>query len=516
MRLRFSDDALHRSIAPADAVERLVFDWLEQFRVESLVPDAWPGVRANLAHRFEAWSLAFRDAGHLDGARGMLLYTMAQMARMRVTNDPVVEATEDLMEGARFALGPRIGHALVALRRQRLDQAAYAVPAREIASTVAAMLRDAGADAGGDDDASARARDDDARSVFGLVIDDDDTARDAAGDAGSAVAGRARTLDGAEDAVARYRPFTTAYDREEPAAGLVRAEELAGLRAQLDARTAAQSVNVPRIARALRAVFAVPARDGFDAAQDEGTIDGRALARLVASPADHRVFRRDRVEPMADAALTVLVDCSGSMKAHAETVAVLVDALARAGELAGVDTEVLGFTTGAWNGGRAMRDWRRAGKPAAPGRLNERLHLVFKPFDAPWRRARRGIAALLKPELFREGLDGEALVWAAARLRDRPAARRVLLVVSDGSPMDTATAIANGDDLLDRHLQVVADGIERRGDVELHALGVGLDLSLWYRSAHVLDLDARIGNAMFGEVLALIGGRPIHGTRPQP
>jgi cobaltochelatase CobT len=251
----------------------------------------------------------------------------------------------------------------------------------------------------------------------------------------------------------------------------------------------------------------VPAEDGFDALQEEGQLDGRTLARLVAAPADHRVFRRVRTAAAVDVALTLLVDCSGSMKAHAETVAVLADTLARASEQAGLAVEVLGHSTAAWNGGRALRDWRRAGQPPRPGRLNERLHLVFKPFERPWRRSRRALAAFLQPEPFREGLDGEALAWAAARLEAVDARRRVLLVVSDGSPTDGATALANGPAWLDRHLAAVADGIERAGRVELHALGVGLDLSPWYRSSHLLDLDARIGNAMFGETLALLARR---------
>jgi len=194
--------------------------------------------------------------------------------------------------------------------------------------------------------------------------------------------------------------------------------------------------------------------------------------------------------------------------AHAAgDVAVLVDVFCRALERAGAASEVLGFTTGAWHGGRAQKAWLRAGRPARPGRLNERLHVVFKAFETTWRRGRAGIAALLHGEHFREGLDGEALAWAATRLLARPARRRLLVVVSDGSPTDGATALANGPDYLERHLHEVAGAIERGGAIELHALGVGLDLGAWYASSHLLDLDARIGNAMFAEVLALLGRR---------
>ena len=500
LRLSLSDAALHASLAPVDAVEQLIFDWLEQFRVESLAPASLPGVTHNLRHRHESWSAAFHEAGHIESARGLLLYTLAQVARARVTGEPVVEATEDRIEATRFALAPRIGHALAGLRRERRDQAAYAVHALAIAQTVAAMLRDAGAargDGGVVDEADAD--DDDARSVFGLLMEEKE---DAANERfATAVSGRSRTLD---DATASYRVFTRAYDREVDAATLVRPEMLAEYRARLDRRIAEQRVRTSQLARALHALLAVPVHDGWDGAQEEGRIDGRTLALLVAAPAERRLFRREHVEPHADAAVSFLIDCSGSMKVHAEDVALLVDVFARALEMAGVPSEILGFSTGAWNGGRARRDWMKAGRPAHPGRLNERLHLRFKPFETTWRRARAGIAALFKSEIFREGLDGEALDWAAGRLALREERRKILFVVSDGSPMDGATHLGNDAHYLDHHLREVAGRIEKAGTIELHALGVGLDLSPYYRSSHILDLDARIGNAMFAEVLRVM------------
>ena len=500
LRLSLSDPALHASLVPEDAVEQLIFDWLEQFRVESLAPESLPGVVRNLRHRHETWSAAFNDAGHVDSARGLLLYTLAQVARARVTAEPVVAATEDRIEATRFALAPRVGHALAGLRRERRDQAAYALHALAIARVVAAMLRDTGGP-GGDRDRRDEAdpADDDARSVFGLLMEEKE---DAANERfATAVSPRGRTID---DGAASYRVFTREYDREVDAASLVRPEALQEYRARLDARLAAQRVQVARLARTLHALLAVPAHDGWDGAQEEGRIDGRTLALLVAAPAERRLFRREHVEPRADAAVSFLIDCSGSMKVHAEDVALLVDVFARALEMGGVPCEILGFSTGAWNGGRARRDWLRAGRPGHPGRLNERLHLRFKPFETPWRRTRTGIAALFKSEVFREGLDGEALEWAAGRLAIREERRKILFVVSDGSPNDGATHLGNDPHYLDHHLRQVAGGIETAREVELHALGVGLDLSPYYRSSHVLDLDARIGNAIFAEVLRLV------------
>ena len=195
------------------------------------------------------------------------------------------------------------------------------------------------------------------------------------------------------------------------------------------------------------------------------------------------------------------------MRQHIENIAMLVDVFARALDMAGVPSEILGFTTGAWNGGRAARDWQRAGRPRHPGRLNETAHLVFKDAATGWRHARRDIAALLRPDLFREGVDGEALAWAVQRLRTRGEPRKLLVAVSDGCPMDGATELANDANYLDHHLQQVAGDIERAGDIELAAIGVGLDLSPYYGHCQAIDLDAGLGHQVFQDVMTLFTRR---------
>ena len=500
LRLAHSDAALHRSALPADAIERLVFELLEQLRVEALVAPSLPGVRHNLAHRFAQWSNAFVRSGLAESARGLLIYTLAQVCRSRLSGEPVLEATEDLIEGTRGMLVGAISHELSGLRRQRDDQRGYAVHALVIAQRVAQLLATRDDERG---DADERRDRDDAedRTGFALLLDFD--AEEGQGIA-VAEAGTSRVLDGAAGG---YRVYTRAYDRELAAASLVRAALLAEYRERLDARIAAQAVNVGRLARQLKALLAEPTRDGWDGAQEAGRIDGRRLAQLVASPAERRLFRHERIEPVANCLVSFLIDCSGSMKAHIEAVAMVVDVFVRALELADVTSEVLGFTTGAWNGGRALRDWQRDGRPRHPGRLNEVDHLVFKSADTPWRRARRDIAALLKADLFREGVDGEALDWAVARMGGRDEPRRWLLVVSDGSPMDTATHLANDAHYLDHHLRQVVQQHERAGAVQICGIGVGLDLSPYYSRARALDLSAPPGMRVFQEILELIAGQ---------
>ena len=498
LRLANSDAALHRSLCPADPAERMVFELLEQFRAEALVPAGMPGVQRNLRHRFEAWSLAFHAAGQTDSARGLLLYTGAQVCRSRVSGEPVVEATDDLLENTRAALAPNIGMALAGLRRHRADQAAYAPHALDIARTVAEMLR-----SGGDADDERRDADDDdgddgAWSAFSLLLAQGEQIDN---NVATAVSGRSRVLEGSDSG---YRIFTTAYDRQVDAATLVRKELLKEYRERLDQRIAGSGVNLQHLARDLKALLAVPTRDGWDSGQEEGLIDGRRLAQLVSSPLERRLFRSERQEPLADCLVTLLIDCSGSMKEHVESVAMLADMLARALEQAGVASEVLGFTTNAWNGGRARTDWLSAGRPAHPGRLNEACHIVFKDADLSWRRARANIAAMLKADLFREGLDGEALAWAMQRISGRSEERKLLIVVSDGSPMDSATNLANDVHYLDHHLKDVVARFEQQG-AEIYGLGVGLDLSPYYSRSHVLDLSAGVGSAVLREIVEMVG-----------
>lgn len=540
LRLVFSHAALHqchvqqlndegarqgRTSRPA---ERMLFEVFEQLRAEALAFDdrescsafAMPGLRHNLSRCFEAWSLRFHAAGHTATARGLLVYCVVQMVRARLTGEPAVEPDEGLLEATRASLGPALGVPLAGLRRHLHDQAAYASHAITIAKHVAQMLASADEeegdgvrlDADEDDDA-----DDDARSVaFNLWIEPPESSFEER--ASLAASGTNPLL--AEPGV-RYRIFTTAYDREAAATTLARAAQLEELRAELDARIDAARLNLAHLARDFRALLARPAVDGWQGGLEEGRIDGARLALLAASPTERRLFRDERFEPRPDTLLTLLIDCSGSMREHAPQVAVLADVLARALEMAGVASEVLGFTTGAWSGGRAARDWQRAGRPRHPGRLNEALHIVFKAAHTPWRRARRGMAALLKAELFREGLDGEAVQWALARQAERYAEipdetrRRILVVVSDGSPMDSATHQANDRHYLDHHLREVVAWAQRRPGqpgveaTQLFGLGVGLDLSPYYTRSHVLDLGAGVGMGVFREVVGLLGRRGL-------
>jgi len=499
LRLAHSDAALHQQLRPTDdETARMLFELMEQLRVESQVPPQLAGVRRNLRHRFEAWSLAYHHSGLTDTERGLWLYAAIQMVYSRVLGAGAVEATEDAIETPRGHLTALIGHELYTLRHARADQAAYGAVARALAEKVSGLLRTLASPA---DQQVETAEAPAAAGSFNLWLDFDE---DIDAPPPSATTERSNVL---HEAGGAYRVFSTAYDKEHRTDALVRPALLREYRERLDRAIAGSAINPARLARQLQALLAEPAHDGWDGAQEEGRIDGARLAQLISTPSERRLFRTDRNVPMAHTALTFLIDCSGSMKQHIEAVAMLVDVMARALDRAGVASEVLGFTTGAWDGGRARRDWQRAGQPRHPGRLNERCHLVFKDAETPWGRARPAIAALYKADLFREGIDGEAVDWACERLLARPEPRRILLVLSDGCPMDGATARANDPTYLDQHLLDVVRRREAQGAVEIGALGVGLDLSVFYSRSQALDLTQGFGPAVLRDVLDLLAAR---------
>ncbi len=499
LRLRHSDAELHRRLCPAEPVERLIFELLEQLRVEALVPADMPGMALNLRHRFEAWSRAFHRSGLTETSLGLLLYTVAQICWSRLNARPVLEDTEDFIEATRAAIVPALGVALAGIRRHRADQAAFAPHALEIARIVGEAIRAA---AQQQRDAEPRDEDDDARAGFALLLDFD---REQGEAIAAAATGQSKVFQDAEHG--GYRVYTTRYDREVEAGSLVRKALLREARERLDRRIAGLGINLSRLTRQLAAILAVAQRDGWSFGEEEGYVDGRRLAQLVSSPAERRLFRLEQYKPGADCLLSFLVDCSGSMKEHIEPVAVMIDLLVRALEPIGVTTEVLGFTTGAWNGGQAQRDWLSHGRPKHPGRLNEVCYLVFKDADRPWRRARTDIAALLKADLFREGIDGEAVDWACGRMLGRGEGRRILVVVSDGCPMDSATSLANDAFYLDNHLKAVVARHAQQRDVEVLGIGVGLDLSPFYRRCLATDPSCAPDNALFADIVRLIGGR---------
>lgn len=479
--LRHSDLDLHRELAPTEPLERVVFDLLEQLRCESLRPEAWRGMDDNLAAAFSGWSNDCLQERIAESGVGLLVFTVTHMARGRLLRPLTSEIVDDIIEAQRFTLAPLIGEALYALANTRQDQQAFAFHARAIAEAIALVASDANLAVTGDGDRTKLL-------LSGWDDDEEGTGHVATGTAGQL--GRFADLDHLGD----YGVFTRQFDRELGGDALVPPARLRALRTELDQHRKAQAVSAARVAQRLVRLLARPADDGWTIAEEDGEVDPARLSMIVTDPVEHRIFRQPRVQPLADVAVTFLVDTSGSMKQQRyEAAAVLLDTFAQALDLAGASVEVLGFTTRSWAGGRAAKAWKSAGAPDGPGRVAELEHIVYKDVGTTWRRARRSIGAMLSVHHYREGVDGEALAWAYRRLAGQAASRRLLVVVSDGAPMETATAAANRDGFLDDHLAAVAAAIDARSDVELGALTLEADVSGIFRRSQLIDLDGTLG-----------------------
>lgn len=411
----------------------MIFDWLESLRAESLVPDTLPGVKANLHQRFYYWSAGFHHAGHTNSALGILLYTMAQMCWSRLNGMPVYEETEDLIESTRAAMGGELGPLLAGIRKHRASQeGAINTATSGDSSTFAALNKN-------------------------------------------------------------YHIFDTSFDTQSYVADKIRPELLDAYREQINKRVAAQHINVNVLVQRIRHALCTPTAEQWEWDQEEGLIDGRRLSQLVSSPMERRLFKQPIQQLINQCSVSFLIDCSGSMKGNAETITMMVDLLSRAIERSGAKTEVLGFSTNAWNGGKPYRRWMSKGRKKHPGRLNEIDHRIFKDADTSWRHANRSIMGLLKLDLYREGIDGEAVHWACQRLLSQPSQRKLLYVISDGCPMDSATNLANDDFYLDNHLQHVLSQYAKQG-IEICGLGINLDLSQLYPQYLIADLHKGLDN----------------------
>lgn len=483
--VRHSDLELHRRLAPTDPLERVVFDLLEQLRCESLRPESWKGMERNLDAAFRAWSDACVGERIAESGAGLLVFTVTHMARARLLRSLTTEVIDEITEAQRFTLAPLIGADLVALKEHVGDQTRFAFHARAIAEAVALVAGDAEFET---------AAVSETRAKLVLSAWDGDEEGDGPPAGGSATSDGSADLDRLGD----YAVFTREFDREVSADVLLAPARLAALRTELDEHRRAQAVSPARVAQRLIRLLARPALDGWTLAEEEGEIDPARLAMVVTDPIEHRIFRQPRRRPLADVAVTLLVDTSGSMKQQRyQAAAVLADTFAQALDLAGASVEVLGFTTRSWAGGRAAKAWKGERPPARPGRVAELEHIVYKDAGTSWRRARRSIAAMLDVHHYREGVDGEAIIWAYRRLAAIEASRRLLVVISDGAPMETATAGANRPGFLDDHLGSVVAAIDARGDVELGALTLDADVSPIFRRSELVDLDGTLGLAHY-------------------
>ena len=524
LRLRHHDSAVHSAHSPSDPDAKAVFDALETARVEALGARAMGGVRANLAELAEARVRGDAIVRARAAEEVPLATAIGLIARERLTGEAPPQSAraplelispwiEDRAAAELDALSLTLDdqHAFAQLARrllEDLDLEAAEEPAREEpeegseeeqgddSGSDAPEEGDEGSPAGGDmemrGEEAEDGSDDEQGSDEQELGDEDSSSGDDSGESALAGSGR-RNWELAPPT--DYKPFTTRFDEMVEAQELCDEEELARLRAYLDQQMASSHSVVTRLANRLqRRLLAQQARS-WDFDQEEGLLDAARLARVIAAPGHALSYKVERDTEFRDTVVTLLIDNSGSMRGRPIAIAAIcADILTRTLERCGVASEVLGFTTRAWKGGQSRDAWLAEGRPAQPGRLNDLRHIVYKRADEPYRHARRNLGLMMREGLLKENIDGEALLWAHNRLIARPEERRILMVISDGAPVDDSTASANGGSYLERHLRQVIDWIEKRSPVELSAIGIGHDVTRYYsRAVTLMDADQLAG-----------------------
>jgi cobaltochelatase CobT len=308
--------------------------------------------------------------------------------------------------------------------------------------------------------------------------------------------------------------FTTAHDEVIQAGDICENDELSRLRRTLDQHLKGLESAVGRLANRLQRRLLAQQQRAWTFDQEEGVLDPARLPRIILDPTTPLSFKQETEQEFRDTVVTLLIDNSGSMRGRPILVAAAcADILARTLERCGVKTEILGFTTRAWKGGRSKEDWIASGKAPNPGRLNDLRHIVYKAADAPWRRTRNNLGLMLRDGLLKENIDGEALLWAWKRLASRPEQRRILMVISDGAPVDDGTQSANSPAYLERHLREVIGQLESRSDVELLAIGIGHDVTRYYkRAVTIVDVE-QLAGAMTDQLAALFDEAPAPRSR---
>ncbi|MBW8304829.1 MAG: cobaltochelatase subunit CobT [Brevundimonas sp.] len=543
LRLANHDEALHARLRPADSKAAEVFEAVEQARVEAVGSQSLAGVRANmnaaLLTRLErSGALRVTEAERVPAAEAVAL-----LVRERLTGQRAPDGAGALLDLVRADLEAKAGARIDALVDVADDQDAFAVRLREV---LRALDLDPGDGRG--DDASDDKGGDEPDPQQPDAADDQDEEDDAGGGEGQSMEGstddqtsgdeRDSRPDGAPadpdgDAsdegpelnegalpnrqevgddgrpIDAYRVFTTAHDETIDAAELCDPNELERLRSLLDQQLTALSSVVARLANKLQRRLMAQQNRSWAFDLEEGVLDTARLTRIITDPTSPLSFKAESESPFRDTVVTLLLDNSGSMRGRPIMVAaVCADILARTLERCGVKVEILGFTTRAWKGGQAREAWISAGKPANPGRLNDLRHIIYKSADAPWRRAKKNLGLMMREGLLKENIDGEALTWAHDRLKARPEARQILMVISDGSPVDDSTQSANAALYLDKHLRQVIEEIETRSPVELIAIGIGHDVTRWYRRAVTIVDVEQLGGVMIEKLAELFESEP--------
>ena len=525
----------HKKHCPSPDGAKAIFESAERARVEAIGARHMKGVGANLDaalnQRYENRQI---DApGSADDSS--IAEVVRLMLREELTGSPPPKNLSLVMDLWRPWVKSRAGELIGELGNQLDDQSAFAELSRRLIGALESDLGDAASDEDQDsdnendqeEDGDSQSEQDGEQSAIGedQSEGDDSQSMDDASDAGASEDGEMMESEGADDGSSDgdspnadmtglnsdegtnkdgYIVFETKFDEITSAADLCEMQELERLRVMLDRHMENVTSIVGKLANRLQRKLMAHQNRSWDFDLEEGVLDAAKLHRVVTQPLSPLSYKQEQDTKFRDTVVTLLLDNSGSMRGRPITIAaVTADILARTLERCGVKVEILGFTTRAWKGGQSRELWQQAGKPAMPGRLNDLRHIIYKPADVPWRRARKSLGLMLREGILKENIDGEALLWAHERLLARHEDRRIMLVISDGAPVDDSTLSVNSGSYLEKHLRQVISYIEGRSPVELLAIGIGHDVTRYYRRAvTITDVD-QLGGAVVGQLTDL-------------
>ncbi|WP_027167511.1 cobaltochelatase subunit CobT [Mesorhizobium sp. WSM3224] len=539
------DQRIHNKLAPEGKLARAIYDAVEQARVEAIGSRAMQGVADNIGSMLEDKYTKANLFDVKDKADAPLEEAIALMVREKLTGRAIPKSGERLVDLWRPWVEEKASGDLDGLSAKLEDQQAFARVVREmlVSMEMAEELgddqetddseeneeneqqgEDQSEEGGEDDSGSEQSQSEDAEASSDEEESAETEATDATSDdlsdeddADAETPGEAKRNDNPFLNLPKeidYKVFTTAFDETVGAEDLCEEEELDRLRAFLDKQLANLSGVVGRLANRLQRRLMAQQNRSWDFDLEEGYLDPARLVRVVIDPMQPLSFKQERDTKFRDTVVSLVLDNSGSMRGRPITVAATcADILARTLERCGVSVEILGFTTRAWKGGQAREKWLKDGKPPNPGRLNDLRHIIYKSADHPWRRARRNLGLMMREGLLKENIDGEALLWAHNRLIGRPEQRKILMMISDGAPVDDSTLSVNPGNYLERHLRGVIELIETRSPVELLAIGIGHDVTRYYRRAVTIVDAEELAGAMTEQLASLFGEESARDTR---
>ena len=550
LKLACHDPKVHRKLMPGNPQARSVFEAVEQARVEAIGSRRMAGVAKNLGAMLEDHFHRGKFDEITDRADAPLADALAMLVRERLTGLAPPLAAQKVVDLWRPILEEKIGPRLDQLSDITENQAKFGDVVHSLLSDLElGDDRDAQPD---DEESSDDERQGENNQDGAEGSPESDAAQEMSADQAqqsseemtdsameSAQASASDTFDedgemGEEDTPGEatrpnsrganerlgpeYHAFAPKYDEVIAAEDLCDHDELERLRAYLDKQLAHLQGVVARLANRLQRKLMAQQNRAWDFDLEEGILDPARLSRVVTDPFSPLSFMHEKEATFRDTVVTLLLDNSGSMRGRPITVAATcADILARTLERCGVKVEILGFTTRAWKGGQSREAWLAAGKPANPGRLNDLRHIIYKSADAPWRRARKNLGLMMREGLLKENIDGEALDWAHKRLLGRPEQRKILMMISDGAPVDDSTLSVNPGNYLERHLRHIIEEIETRSPVELIAIGIGHDVTRYYRRAVTIVDAEELGGAITEKLAELFsetnGPAPSHGRR---